>query len=160
MHLPSTDNHSHWVECSCANSCEAVPEILLHREAPLTFHPYEADFQLPPSPPRANTFHADGREQAIRLWLISQLQRREFSLPRRMLLLGSALKAMDEALTAHDSARVDRLLKGEEILFMPAMPGRVSTGPGATQKQRTLCGAPASAMDLVTPFISADFDAE
>ena len=44
------------------------------------------------------------------------------------------------------------------VLFMPAMPGLVRTGPGATQNERILYGAPARAIDFVTPFISADFD--
>ena len=36
---------------------------------------------------------------------------------------------------------------------MLAMPGRVSTGPGETQQQRTPCGAPQSAMDFVSPMM-------
>ena len=108
-------------ECSCANSCEAVIELLLHHPEPLTFITVTKEFGLPDMPPRKHHFHTEGREQAIRLWLIGQLQRREFSLPRRMLLLGSALKAVDEAVAAQDMARLDRLLSGEEVLLVPAL---------------------------------------
>ncbi|MBR4081582.1 MAG: flagellin lysine-N-methylase [Clostridia bacterium] len=109
-------------ECSCANSCEAVLELLLHHDAPLTFVPFEGNFNLPEPPPRTHFFHTGGRDQSIRLWLIAQLQRREFPLPRRMLLLGAALKAIDEALAAQDMQRLDALLSGREMLFVPAMP--------------------------------------
>ena len=109
-------------ECSCANSCEAVLELLLHHREKLTFVPFEATFDLPEPPPRMHHFHTGGRDQAIRLWLIRQLQRREFPLPRRMLLLGAALKVMDEALAAQDASRVDALLADREVIFVPAMP--------------------------------------
>ncbi len=109
-------------ECSCANSCEAVLEMLLNREEPLTFITVRQDFALPDAPPRQHFFHAAGREQEIRLWLISQLQKREYSLPRRMLLLGEALHAMDDALNAKDSLHVARLLSGETPIPVPAMP--------------------------------------
>ncbi len=109
-------------ECSCANSCEAVLEMLLNREEPLTFITVREDFALPDAPPRQHFFHAAGREQEIRLWLIAQLQKREYSLPRRILLLGEALRAMDDALNAKDSLHVDRLLSGEMPIPVPAMP--------------------------------------
>lgn len=108
-------------ECSCANSCEAVIELLLHRDAPLTFTHIQKDFGLPDAPPRQHLFHTAGREQEIRLWLISMLQRREYPLPQRMLLLGKALHAMDEALAAKDDAQVDALLSGKAAIPAPAL---------------------------------------
>lgn len=109
-------------ECSCANSCEAVIELLLNRTEPLGFISITNDFDLPDVPPRQHVFHTDGREQEIRLWLISMLQRREYPLPQRMLLLGQALHAMDEALSARDSARVDALLAGKVEIPAPKLP--------------------------------------
>ena len=106
-------------EASCANSCEAVVGMLLDREAPLRFIPCPVQHCLPDAPPRVHHFHTGGREQEIRLWLIAQLQRREYPLPRRMLLLGEALMAIDQALTARDDARVDALLTGREPLHVP-----------------------------------------
>ena len=108
-------------ECSCANSCEAVLELLLRRDEPLTFitQPLET---LLPDVPRQHPFHTAGREQEIRLWLISMLQRREYPLPQRMLLLGQALHAMDVALAARDAAQVDKLLTGRVPIPAPEMP--------------------------------------
>ena len=109
-------------ECSCANSCEAVLELLLHRTEPLTFTDITKDFGLPDTPPRKHLFHTAGREQEIRLWLIAQLQKREYPLPQRMLLLGQALHAMDEALAAKDDAAVDKLLSGGAAIPAPDLP--------------------------------------
>ena len=109
-------------ECSCANSCEAVIELLLHHPEPLTFITITNDYGLPDMPPRKHHFHTEGREQAIRLWLIRQLQRREYPLPQRMLLLGLALHAMEEALSAQDDARVDALLSGKIVIPVPELP--------------------------------------
>ena len=109
-------------ECSCANSCEAVIELLLNRTDPLTFTRITHDFGLPDAPPRAHFFHTACREQEIRLWLISMLQRREYPLPQRMLLLGQALHAMDQALSAQDDAQVDALLTGQVNIPAPVLP--------------------------------------
>ena len=109
-------------ECSCANSCEAVLELLLHRPEPLTFITIHNDFGLPDMPPRQHHFHTEGREQAIRLWLISMLQKREYPLPQRMLLLGQALHAMEEALETRDSERVKALLSGSIAIPAPRLP--------------------------------------
>lgn len=106
-------------ECSCANSCEAVPELLLHRSEPLCFISRPMSFNLPKAPPRQHFFHTAGREQEIRLWLISQLQNRSYPLPQRMLLLGEAMQAMDQALSARDDARITKLLSGQETLPVP-----------------------------------------
>ncbi|MBQ4579418.1 MAG: flagellin lysine-N-methylase [Clostridia bacterium] len=109
-------------ECSCANSCEAVLEMLLTREEQLTFTTIVNDFGLPDMPPRRHFFHTGGREQEIRLWLISQLQRREYPLPQRMLLLGQAVHALDEALSAKDDAALDALLTGRREIPAPQLP--------------------------------------
>ena len=106
-------------ECSCANSCEAVLEMLLDRAEPLRFAPMPLHPGLPDAPPRLHFFHTEGREQEIRLWLISHVQNRAYPLPRRLLLLGVALRAVDEALTTRDSTRLDALLKGNEALRVP-----------------------------------------
>ncbi len=109
-------------ECSCANSCEAVIEMFLDRQEPLTFQPLALHPGVPDAPGRMHVFHTAGREQEIRMWLISYMQDRRYPLPRRLLLLGAAMKAMDDALTARDDSRVDALLHGRETLpFPPAI---------------------------------------
>ena len=106
-------------ECSCANSCEAVLELLLHHPEPLSFHMAPLSIREPETPRRSCFFETMGRAQEIRLWLIAQVQDRRYPLPRRLLALGEALRAMDEALSARNSQRVDRLLRGAEALPIP-----------------------------------------
>ncbi len=112
-------------ECSCANSCEAVVELLRHRQAPMRFTSLPLDFDLPEAPPRRFHFETAGREQEIRLWLIACIQDRRYRLPQRLELLGEALSAMNAALTAKDHLWVDALLSGRESL--PA-PGELPAG--------------------------------
>lgn len=114
------------LECSCAASCEAVPEMFLRRREPLRFITAALELQPPPCPPRQHFFHTGGRETEIRLWLIRQLQNRQYALPQRMQLLGHALLAMDQALTARDEQRVHRLLTGEEPVLPPDEPAEGS----------------------------------
>ena len=106
-------------ECSCANSCEAVLELFLEHPGPLTFMRIPMTSGLPDTPPRIHFFHTEGREQEIRLWLISHLQDRTRSLPQRLLLMGEALHRLDDALTSRDAARLDALLTGREALPAP-----------------------------------------
>ena len=119
-------------EISCANSCEAVVEMLLKRREPIAFVKKTLDIKAVETPPRQFFFENAGREQEIRLWLISHVQNRMYSLPHRLLLLGRAIIALDEALKDRDEARIDALLSGEEKLQAPetveAEPEQVRTG--------------------------------
>lgn len=108
-------------ECSCANSCEKVVEMLLTHDAPMTFIPLRHDFGLPSAPPRQHRFHVGENGQQLRLWLISQLQVRSLSIPQRMLRLGTALHALDDALQTKDDARIAALLSGAEVPDFPAL---------------------------------------
>ena len=109
------------MECSCANSCEAVVEMLLSRREPLRFVPHAMRMELPVTP-RVHHFHTQGREQEIRLWLIDMVQDRREPLPQRLMSLGTAMAALDAALTARDALRLDGLLKGEIASEMPRRP--------------------------------------
>ena len=109
------------LEASCANSCEAVIELLLDRDAPITFVPLLLETLLPPMQ-RRHHFNAQGREQAIRLWLIALLQQRNIPLAQRLLHLGQALHAAEQALDQQDFARLDALLAGQEAIPLPAFP--------------------------------------
>lgn len=106
-------------EASCANSCEAVLEMLMTHTEPMRFIPVPLQASLPDAPQRLHPFHTAGREQEIRLWLIGHVQNRTHPLPERLLLLGGALKAVDEALAARDEARLDALLTGREPVSLP-----------------------------------------
>ena len=127
-------------ECSCANSCEATLELLLHREAPITFIPHEMTCRLPVPPPRTYVYVDESKEQAVRLWLIRQLQQRGVSLPHRLVRLGCALLAMDQAIEANVPARIDRLLSDGEPFPMacPDAPDREHLLSGMASAERML----------------------
>lgn len=109
------------LECSCANSCEAVVETLYRSEG-MQF----IQAELPVTPPalgnRLHRFETAGRETEIRLWLIRFVQDRREPLPVRIMHLGKGLHTMDDALHARDFDWVERLLQGEEIIPVPEMP--------------------------------------
>jgi len=100
-------------ECSCANSCEAVLELLFARDEPIVFEKKQLSFELPRTEKKTVFFETLGREQEIRLWLIRHMQNQTLPLPLRMMAMGHALAALDEALAARDEKEVDRLLCGQ-----------------------------------------------
>ena len=112
-------------EASCANSCEAVIE-LLDREAPIRFLSIEGEAAAPV--PRTHFFETDGREMEIRLWLIGIVQDRNMPMPSRLIRLGEAMRRLDEALNAHDSDTVEGLLSGRIGIETPTLSGDRETG--------------------------------
>ena len=107
------------LECSCANSCEAVIELLMAHTEPLKMVRMPLEIAEPPAAQPLIHFETAGREQEIRLWLIAFLQNREQPLPDRLLLLGEALRRMDRALQDKDTERVCDLLEGKEAISAP-----------------------------------------
>ena len=106
-------------ECSCANSCEAVIELLFGRQEKIRFVSLPMVFDVPETPARQFHFENAGREQEIRLWLISHIQNRKYPLPQRLVLLGESLEVLSLALTTGNHQRVDALLSGKETLHAP-----------------------------------------
>lgn len=100
-------------ECSCANSCEAVLELLFARDEPIEFVKRQLTFDLPRREKPAIVFETLGREQEIRLWLIRFMQNQTLPIPLRMMAMGHVLAVLDEALLARDEREVDRLLRGQ-----------------------------------------------
>lgn len=131
-------------ECSCACSCEAVPELLLHHSEPLRFISLTLQFNMLPRKSRHH-FHTGGREQEIRLWLIAHIQRRDLPLHQRFLLLGQAMRALEQALDAKDNNRVSRLLSYKEPLPVPpccqADVAQLSAGLSAAESLLSLMDA-------------------
>ena len=97
-------------ECSCANSCEAVPEIFLDHPAPLQFIRVPLSFDLPKSAERKNIFADAGRGQEIRMYYIRILQDREQDLPERLMSLGLAMQKIEKTLQADDHPRIEEIL--------------------------------------------------
>jgi len=109
-------------ECSCANSCEAVLELLLQKKEPMTFIRREMTFDLPEGAEKQHLCQRLGREEEVGLRFVAMMQDRTRSLPQRILALGTELAAVEEALKAHDMARLEDLLAGRETHPLPETP--------------------------------------
>ena len=97
-------------ECSCANSCEAVLELMFEQDAPLGFITQPMSFDAPPAQPRAVFFDTMGHEQEIRLWLIGIMQQRTQPLPQRIMSLGLALERLEQVLDVKDERTLTALI--------------------------------------------------
>ena len=117
----------HGYECSCANSCEAVLELLFQRDEPVEFIPREMTFDMPKAASRNISFESLGREQEIRMWLIRQMQNQLLPMPQRLMAMGHALWALDEALSTKDEQEVERLLQGKRRMH-PLLPQELTQG--------------------------------
>lgn len=98
-------------EASCANSCEAVLELLLKKREPISFSYQTLTLRMPPLNGRTSFFETLGMEQTIRLHLISIIQNRNLSLPQRILALGRILDRMDIAFANKDKQMLDCILR-------------------------------------------------
>ena len=103
-------------ECSCANSCEAVLELLLGRKEPMSFRKMVLGTKPPAVGKRKTAFETLGMEMEIRQWLISLIQDRERALCMRIIRMGQGLLAMEAALESKDAELVRALISGEEKL--------------------------------------------
>ena len=106
-------------ECSCANSCEAVIELMMGQKEPIRFVRADLELNPPKAAERAFFFETVGKAQRIRLYFIEIMQRRAFTLPQRLMTLGEALRQMDAALRRKDEARVEALLAGAPLAAYP-----------------------------------------
>lgn len=97
-------------ECSMANSCEGVLELMFKRTEPLKFVRKEIDAYIPHNGGRKFKFETFGREQELRLWLISFLQDRSQSMPYRLMNLGLALRDLQEAIRQNSEEKLVALL--------------------------------------------------
>lgn len=119
-------------ECSCANSCEAVLEGFLKREAPISFVQRRLTVQMPPTTARTSFFETLGMERRIRMHLIELMQDRTVSLPVRLLRVRDLLDRMDRAMTARDSALLEQALCFYPTTEAPAC----SVGRGTSEHLR------------------------
>lgn len=100
-------------ECSMTNSCEGVAEMLLDRSEPVKFIRQTLTVDVPVDNGRAYNFKTFGREQEIRLKLISILQDRSRPLYRRLTALGSALEDVGRAVESADESITEEFLSKE-----------------------------------------------
>lgn len=115
-------------ECSCANSCEAVLELLLHKAEPITFQHRNLSFSVPEIQSLPDSAEPIEKAQEIRLWLISLIQERKYPLNVRIMIIGKALERLEDALKSHDSTQLGALIRTHDI-----------ESPFSVQSQETLC---------------------
>lgn len=106
-------------ECSCANSCEAVPELLLTHPEPIRFRNYSMTIDVPDEPETHIPDELAERKQSIRLWLIHLMQNRGYSLRMRFGLLHEATIMLEQALKKQDWKRIDSLISGNVQISAP-----------------------------------------
>ena len=126
-------------ECSCANSCEAVIELMMGQKEPIRFVRADLELNPPKAAERAFFFETVGKAQRIRLYFIEIMQRRAFTLPQRLMTLGEALRQMDAALRRKDEARVEALLAGAPLAAYP-LPDQPAASV-RTARRRWRCSA-------------------
>jgi len=83
-------------ECSCANSCERVLEMLWDMKEPMRFEEKELRFDLPESAAETDVL-ALRWYRPIRKLMIGALQKREYSLAGRMRIIGGMTRLLNEA---------------------------------------------------------------
>lgn len=108
-------------ECSLANSCEAVLELLFEKDDPISFS--HRELSLGPLPPhkRSCTFPLMEKESDTRLWLIAHLQNRTLSLPERLMSLGLSLQKLEQIWNTQDALALDHLLQSPFPTNLPTM---------------------------------------
>lgn len=103
-------------ECSCANSCEAVPELLLAKREHISFSFERLRLKLPPMTERSSFFETLGEERRVRSYLISVLQADGMTLPQRLICLGDVLGRMELAFEQKDRALLDRIVSEKPMI--------------------------------------------
>ena len=110
-------------ECSLANSCEAVVDMLMDRDEKIRFQEAKLDFRMPKFPERQHFFETAGCEMEIRMHLISIMQLRNYALNERIALLGMTLKALNDALVKKDHEAVLKIIENRVQIALPAHDG-------------------------------------
>lgn len=83
-------------ECSCANSCEAVLELLFEMEEPMRFVERELSIEAPEAPQDRDETAARYYEP-LRKMVIEALQNRKYDLSQRLALTGGMTALLSEA---------------------------------------------------------------
>lgn len=98
------------LECSCANSCEAVLEAFLNRREPITFHRRKLTLVPPPIPERQTVFATLGKGAEIRKRLIAVIQERTLPLWVRIVTVGNELERISALVDSGNSDELAQLL--------------------------------------------------
>ena len=104
------------LECSCACSCERVVEMLLHRQAPMTFQRMRLSFAMP-LPPRETDAALMAETRQLRRDVVTMLQAREVPLASRMMGVRAALVLEGGGMRAAHTAGIVAALIEHEVWF-------------------------------------------
>ncbi|MBQ4353564.1 MAG: flagellin lysine-N-methylase [Clostridia bacterium] len=94
-------------ECSCANSCEAVLEMLAEYKEPMRFVRRTITVDVPDTGKRTTLFDTLGRGQKIRMTLVRFLQDRRHSLRERLACLYAVTEQIACALEEKNGDAID-----------------------------------------------------
>lgn len=100
-------------ECSLANSCEGVVELLAQKKEPITFLTEKLTVRMPIVAKRQVYFETLGLQRQIRLYFIKIMQNKNYSLPIRLVRLGSVIKKVDGALKNKDKTLLTDVLNSD-----------------------------------------------
>lgn len=98
------------LECSCANSCEGVIEMLFNESEPIKFIKQTLTVDVPESKAHPPMFDTLGRGQEIRLCFIRVLQDRRYPLAKRLLNLYPIIEEIEAAMKNKDGAAIDAVI--------------------------------------------------
>lgn len=110
-------------ECSCANSCERVLEMLFEMKEPMRFEEKELVFDLPEE-------RHDAEAPAVRFYapvrklVFEALQNRKLGLPERLALVGGMMRLLSEAFRGGESWIVSGALEVCKAMNAPELPQR------------------------------------
>ena len=107
-------------EASCANSCEALLELLIHHQAPIRFITMPLELMGPKPAARDHLFETLGHEQEIRLFFIRVMQNRQLPLPERLFTLRQALQEVQSALDKKDLKGLTSFMESQSSI--PSIP--------------------------------------
>lgn len=108
-------------ECSCANSCERVLEMLFEMKEPMRFEEKELSLGLPEA-------EVDAENQAVRFYrpvrqlIFEALQNREYGIPERMALIGGMLRLLNEAFKDGESWIISGAVEVCKAMTPPVLP--------------------------------------
>lgn len=104
----------HCYECSCANSCEGVLELLFSEKEPIKFVNQSLSVDITDNKAHKSMFDTLGRGQDIRLCLIKFLQDRRYPLTKRLLNLYPIIDEFETAMKNKDSEAIDAIISRVE----------------------------------------------
>ncbi len=101
-------------ECSLANSCEAVIELLFSKTEPITFVERSLNIIPPENIKREDINDFSEKENKLRMLFIGMIQDRSKSLPQRIMSLLPVFEKLDKAISEKNFNFIDRIIDKKE----------------------------------------------